>query len=89
MTTEFPAAPAASHAQGVLEVGQTVRVAERAFGCQLTVLAAGQAGLQVSEVGPEHIGLYDPAADVRSRLPRYLIHKEVLREQPVAPAGAA
>ena len=59
------------------------------FYWQLTILAAGKAGLQVTEVGPEHIRLYDPSSDVRSRLPRYLIHKEVLREQPVAPLGAA
>jgi hypothetical protein len=58
-----------------------IRLTELTFGWQVTVLTDGQAGQQVSEVGAEHIGLYDPATDTHSRLPRYLIRMGAPREQ--------
>ena len=57
-----------------LQVGQTVRVEHQETGCQvLTVLPAGQTGLQVTEVGVDYLVLEDAAEGVRTRLPMHII----------------
>jgi hypothetical protein len=82
MTTEFAAVLLGNSLrdQVTLQVGQTVCLTERTFGCQVTILADGTTGQQIAEIAADHIGLYDPTTGTRSYLPKYLIHKDVHRE---------
>jgi hypothetical protein len=65
-----------------LQVGQTVRLVERAYGFHVIILPPGESGPEVVEVGLEHAVFEDIAAGVRTRLPLYLVDS-------VAPAARA
>lgn len=56
------------------QVGQTVSIKELEYGCQVTVLAAGQAGPQVVEVGSDYVVFEDAGAGIRTRIPVHVIH---------------
>ena len=51
-----------------LQVGQTVGLVELEFGYQLTILATGEPGKQVMEVGEDYVVLDDASAGVSTRL---------------------
>src|SRR5437588_4042725 len=56
-----------------LQVGQTVRLEERACGYHIAVLCPGERGSEVVEIGPEHAVFEDAATGVRMQLPLYLV----------------
>src|SRR5580704_16678618 len=56
-----------------VQVGQKVVVHELEHGCQLNVVNGEQPGLQVVEIGSDFRVLDDLAAEVKTRIPTYLI----------------
>lgn len=70
-----------------LQVGQTVRLDERACGYHVAVLPPGEPGLQVVELGPEHAVFEDAAAGVQTHLPLYLVDSVAPAAEAVQPAA--
>ena len=70
-----------------LNVGQTVRLDELAWGYQLTVLPAEGTGLKVVAVGTDFVVLEDETVGVKVRLPGHLIKPQVAPAEPVVPAA--
>jgi hypothetical protein len=56
-----------------LQVGQAVRLEERACGYHIAVLAPGELGPTVVEIGSDYILFEDAAVGVRTRLPLHLV----------------
>src|SRR5262249_41661560 len=66
------------------QVGQIVSLQYLEFKCRVQILAAGQPGLQLIDVGPDFLVLEDAEAGVKTRLPLHLISfTPVPVEQPV------
>ena len=57
----------------LLRVGQTVQVQALEFACNLAVVAAGEPGLKVIEVGIDYVVLDDAPEGVRKQIPMHLI----------------
>ena len=70
-----------------LQVGQTVRVDEVAWGYQLTPLPPETPGHRVEAVGTDFVVLDDAAAGVKMRIPGHLIKPIAPRPEP-APQAA-
>jgi hypothetical protein len=70
-----------------LHMGQTVRLDEVAWGFQITVLPADQAGLRVVAVGTDFVVLDDEQGGVRRRIPAHLI-KQAPTPTPLVPQAA-
>jgi hypothetical protein len=57
----------------LLQVGQTVHVQRHEFNCSVTVVAAGQPGLKVTDVGVDYVVLEDEAEGITTRIPMHLL----------------
>jgi hypothetical protein len=70
-----------------VNVGQTVRLDELAWGYQLTVLPPEGTGLKVVAVGTDFVVLEDETVGVKVRLPGHLIKPQVVPAEPVVQAA--
>lgn len=57
----------------LVQVGQKVSVTELESGCRLTVVDSTHPALTVVETAPDYVVLEDPAGEVKTRIPGYLI----------------
>lgn len=72
----------------LFQVGQTVKVRDTDSVYLLTVLAAGEPGQTVIEVGSDHVLLDDPSAGIQTRIPRHLIQAATTPPPPPTPAAS-
>jgi hypothetical protein len=72
-----------------LNVGQTVRLDELAWGYQITVLPPEGIGQKVVAVGTDFVVLEDEIAGVKMRIPGHLIKPSVAVPEPSVPVVQA
>jgi hypothetical protein len=70
------------------QTGQKVSIKELECGCQLTILAADQPGLDVIEIGRDYLVIEDVSAGIKTRIPRHLIFANTAAA-PAVPAPLA
>jgi hypothetical protein len=70
----------------LVQVGQTVRLEELAFGFRITVLAADEPGHKIVEIGQDYLVVEDEAAAVRTRIPVFSV--KVVTPTPPVPQAA-
>jgi len=66
-----------------LQVGQKVSMIELESGCTLTVVGDEQPGSTVVEVAPDFVVIEDAVAEVKTRIPSYLVKTVTAPEPPV------
>jgi hypothetical protein len=57
------------------QTGQRVKLREQENGCWVTVLSDDPADCMIVEVGPDYLLLEDAPAEVRQRIPMYLVRR--------------
>ena len=71
-----------------VQIGQTVRLEELAWGYRITPVSPEQAGHQVVDIGVDFLVLDDAAAGVKLRIPGHLIKPVAVPVEPVPQPSA-